>query len=81
MIVFDHPLAPRQSWPVEHDHVSVFGGVFRLDLDAFGAVVCCLALLGWWAYRQCQNRCTDCGYCPIWCQCEREDGRRHRPSR
>ncbi len=52
-----------------------------VNLDAIGGIGCCVVLLSWWAYRQCESRCADCGYCPIWCQCERHDDGGHHAHR
>jgi hypothetical protein len=30
----------------------------------------CIVLRGWWAWMQSESRCTDCGYCPVWCGCD-----------
>jgi hypothetical protein len=52
---------------------------FTIELYAFGAAVCCLTLLMWWAWMQSANRCTECGYCPVWCACDgQEDARSNR---
>jgi hypothetical protein len=56
--------------PLDQSHTAAATAPFTMDVYAFGAFVCCIVLLGWWAWMQSESRCTDCGYCPVWCGCD-----------
>jgi hypothetical protein len=56
--------------PVGGGHAAATHAPFTIDPYAFGAFACCVALLAWWVWIQCASRCTDCGYCPVWCSCD-----------
>jgi hypothetical protein len=62
MVTLHAPLGPG--------HEAAATAPFTIDLSALGAAVCCLTLLVWWVWMQSANRCTDCGYCPVWCACD-----------
>jgi hypothetical protein len=56
--------------PLGSGHSAAATAPFTVDLYAFGALACCMTLLIWWAWVQSTSRCTDCGYCPVWCACD-----------
>ena len=64
-----HSLTPHA--PLSPGHVVSGGVPLTIDVYALGAFACCVVLLMWWVWVQSESRCTDCGYVPVWCGCER----------
>jgi hypothetical protein len=64
-----HTVATAMAAPRPH-HDPAFSLPVSVDLTAALAFVgCLLALSGWGAWQR-RNRCRDCGYAPVFCQCE-----------
>jgi hypothetical protein len=57
---------------------SVSGVPITVDSWALGATVCCLLLVIWWVCVHVASRCSDCGYCPVWCRCDAHTRHRSR---
>jgi hypothetical protein len=53
-----------------HPHHATFSLPVTINLTAVLAILFCLLTLATWAVWQRRNRCTDCGYAPVFCQCE-----------
>jgi hypothetical protein len=62
-----HAVAPVTPRP--HHHPS-FSLPLSVNLTAVLAILCCMVALAGWAAWQRRNRCGDCGYAPVFCQCE-----------
>ena len=56
--------------PAAHQHHATFSLPVTLNLTAVLAILFCLLALTTWAAWQRRNRCHDCGYAPVFCQCE-----------
>ena len=53
-----------------HPHHATFSLPVTLNLTAVLAILGCLMALATWAVWQRRHRCSDCGYAPVFCQCE-----------
>lgn len=51
-------------------HEPAFSLPVSVNLTAVLAILGCLLALSGWAVWQRRNRCRDCGYAPVFCQCE-----------
>jgi hypothetical protein len=63
------PHHPAATATPAHPHAT-FSLPVTLDLTAVLAFLGCVLALSTWAVWQRRNRCTDCGYAPVFCQCE-----------
>ena len=61
--------------PRPHHHATV-SLPLTVNLTAVLAFLCCLLALAGWAAWQRRNRGHDCGYAPVFCQCELARSRR-----
>jgi len=71
--------AVATATPQPHHH-AVFSLPVGVNLTAVLAILGCLLALAGWAAWQRRNRCRDCGYAPVFCQCELA-GSKHCPRR
>jgi hypothetical protein len=53
-----------------HQHHAAFTIPVTINLTAVLAFLCCVLALATGAVWQRRNRCHDCGYAPVFCQCE-----------
>jgi hypothetical protein len=58
-----------------HHSQATFSLPVAVNLQAVLAILFCLLALAGWAVWQRRNRCHDCGYAPVFCQCELASGR------
>jgi|tagenome__1003787_1003787.scaffolds.fasta_scaffold20903523_2 hypothetical protein len=65
-----HTAAATAAPAPAHPHHATFSLPATINLTAVLAILCCLLALSTWAVWQRRNRCTDCGYAPVFCQCE-----------
>ena len=42
----------------------------RINPLALAAVTACVLVLASWGLWQTRNRCSSCGYCPVFCRCD-----------
>jgi hypothetical protein len=64
------PSHQRHAVAVHPQHHATFSLPVGVDLSAVLAILCCVLALCGWAVWQRRNRCGDCGYAPVFCQCE-----------
>jgi hypothetical protein len=64
-----HAMATATATPRPH-HDPAFSLPVGVNLTAVLAILGCLLALAGWAAWQRRNRCRDCGYAPVFCQCE-----------
>lgn len=62
-------VATAAATPRSH-HDPPFSLPVSVNLTAVLAILGCLLALSGWAAWQRRNRCRDCGYAPVFCQCE-----------
>ncbi|HYW28591.1 MAG TPA: hypothetical protein VE824_02190 [Gaiellales bacterium] len=53
-----------------NQHHATFTLPVTINLTAVLAILGCLLALATWAAWQRRHRCHDCGYAPVFCQCE-----------